>query len=93
MDDFILEFCNCDKIREQRNKIKTEIDNNIENLRIKDENIYMECKSFMEYKKTLGYTGFLKKIRDAIKIKYESKYRKDELKIASLIKIFVILKI
>ena len=87
MDDFSREFCNWDKLREQRNKIKTEIDNNIENLRIKDVNIYMEYKS-SEYKTFTEYRNFLKKIRDTIKIKYEGKYEKEADKIVSLMDIF-----
>ena len=82
MDDFLREFCNWDKLREQRNKIKTEIDNNIENLRIKDANIYMEYKSFTEYR------NFLEKIRDTINIKYEGRYQNDADKIVSLIEVF-----
>ena len=88
MDDFSREFCNWDRLREQRNKIKTEIDNNIENLRIKDANIYMEHKSFTEYKTFTEYRNFLEKIRDTINIKYESRYQNEADKIVRLIEIF-----
>ena len=80
MNDFSREFCNWNKLREQRNKIKTEIDNNIINLCIEDVDIYMEYKNFTEY------LNFLEKIRDTIK--YEGKYQKDADKIVSLINIF-----
>ena len=83
MDDFSREFCNWDKLREQRNKIKTEIDNNIKNLHIEDADIYMEYKNFMEYK------TFLESIRDYIdKYDKEITYKKEVDKIVSLIDIF-----
>ena len=76
MDDFSREFCNWDKLRE-RNKIKTEIDNNIKNLHIEDADIYMEYKNFLE------------SIRDYIdKYDKEITYKKEVDKIVSLIDIF-----
>ena len=77
MDDFSREFCNWDKLREQRNKIKTEIDSNIKNLHIEDADIYMEYKNFLE------------SIRDYIdKYDKEITYKKEVDKIVSLIDIF-----
>ena len=57
MDDFSREFCNWDKLREQRDKIKTEIDNNIENLRKRYPTIYMEYNN-KEYKTFVDYLIF-----------------------------------
>ena len=88
MDDFSREFCNWDKLREQRNKIKIEIDNNLKNLHIKDTNIYIEYKSFTEYKTFMEYRNFLEKIRDTFNIKYEGRCQKEVDKIVSLIEIF-----
>ena len=88
MDDFSREFCNWSKLREQRNKIKTEIDNNIKNLSIKYKHIYMEYKSFTESKTFLEYRNFLEKIRDTINIKYKGRYQNEVDKIVSLIEVF-----
>ena len=88
MDYSSREFCNWDKLREQRNKIKTEIDNNKENLRIKDARIYIVYKSFSENKSFVVYRNLLELIRDNIKNKYEGKYQKEVNKIVNLINIF-----
>ena len=88
MDDFSREFCNWVKLREKRSEIMTEIDNNIENLRIKDSDIYIKYKSFELPKNFLEYKSLLEKIRDAINIKYEGKYQKEADKIVCLIEIF-----
>ena len=61
MDDFSREFCSWDKLREQHNKIKTEIDNNIKNLCIKDVNNNIEYKSFTEFKTLWDIEIFWKK--------------------------------
>ena len=81
MDDFSREFCNWDKLREQRDKIKTEIDNNIENLRKRYPTTYMEYNN-KEYKTFVDYLIFLKEILGAIN--NEEKYDK----LVSLIEIF-----
>ena len=78
MDDFSREFCNWDKLREQRSKIKTEIENNIKNLPLEDLD-NMEDKNINEYLK------YLQKIRVTINNIYDSKYVD---KMLSLINIF-----
>ena len=79
MDDFSREFCNWDKLREQRSKIKTEIENNIKNLPLED------LDNNTENKNTTEYLKYLEKIRVTINNIYDSKYVD---KMLSLINIF-----
>ena len=81
MDDFSREFCNWDKLREQRDKIMTEIDNNLKNLLDKDKNI--------SFKFRLKYKSLLESIRDYIDNHDEEvTYKKEANKLASLIEIY-----
>ena len=82
MDDFSREFCNWEKLREQRNKIKTEIDNIIKNLNIKDLDNYMEIKTKLEY---VNYLGSIRDYFDKYDKEFESK---DVKKLISLIDIY-----
>ena len=83
MDDFSKEFCNWEKLREQRSKIKTEINKNLKNLYLKDLDINKEYKDFMEYK------DFLVSIRDYIDKFYEEfKNKKEVDKLFSLIEVY-----
>ena len=81
MDDFSKEFCNWEKLREQRREIKAEIDNNLKNLISKDKNISFRFR--------LEYKSLLESIRDYIdKYDKEITYKKEADKLASLIEVY-----
>ena len=81
MDDFSKEFCNWEKLREKRNNIVTEIDNNLKTLINKDKNLYSIYR--------LENKSLLKSIRDYI-VNHDEEitFKKESDKLVSLIEVY-----